>query len=345
MTVERRLGFSHYLVRANESGAALPFFTRGARPIVVEIGFGDGEFLQGLAEANPDALVVGFELSRWCIDKAVRRLGARGVENARIVCGDARFLIPRLFAPASVRRVCMNYPCPWPKRRHAERRVATDDFARLLEHALETGGVFELTTDVDWYAEATRDYLERRSAFETDPVQVGHGLDPAGGTKYERNWREQGKALFRVVARKVGEINIKNEKIFARDEGADEMTEEMREVSADRSLEAILASLRGAEGRTAGGFWVLRQAFAEARKSAPVENERVGLVQAIANDEGFEQHFYVKIVCREVSGGSHFRVKLDSIGHPYRTRSVRAALRRVLDAASTANDGGVAAAD
>ena len=119
--------------------------------IFVEIGFGNGEFLEYLGKTYPDVLIVGIEVSQWCASKGARRALSEGLANVRVMHGDARFLLRHCFAPESVERVFMNFPCPWPKTRHASRRVTVPVFSDLLNYLLLPGGTFELATDVDWY--------------------------------------------------------------------------------------------------------------------------------------------------------------------------------------------------
>ncbi len=109
-------------------------------PLVVEIGFGNGEFLAEEAANHPEFDYVGFELSLTCIEKAGRKFHAAGLGNVRVVRLDGRFGLRELFADESVREVIVNFPCPWPKARHAERRLVNEGFARTLAAVLEPGG-------------------------------------------------------------------------------------------------------------------------------------------------------------------------------------------------------------
>ena len=138
--------------------------------VIVEIGFGNGEFLEFLGRSNPGKLVVGVEVSQWCAAKGARRVLAAGLANVRIMHGDARFLLRRCFAPESVEKVYMNFPCPWPKARHAQRRVTVPAFAGLINYLLVPGGSFELATDVDWYAEETAEVFSTCAAFRAGAV-------------------------------------------------------------------------------------------------------------------------------------------------------------------------------
>ena len=140
--------------------------------IFVEIGFGNGEFLEYLARSNPEVLIVGIEVSQWCAAKGARRILAAGYENARVMHGDARFLLRHCFAPESVERVYMNFPCPWPKTRHASRRVTVPSFSDLMNYLISPGGSFELATDVDWYAQETAEVFSVNPAFRADPATI-----------------------------------------------------------------------------------------------------------------------------------------------------------------------------
>ncbi len=173
--------------------------------VFVEIGFGNGEFLEYLAQTFPEVLIVGIEVSQWCVAKGARRALAAGLGNVRIMHGDARFLLRHCFSPESVERVFMNFPCPWPKTRHASRRVTVPHFADLLSYLIAPGGSFELATDVDWYAEEAAETISAPGVFRADPIEV----DPKRPyvTKYERKWRAMGKSTWHLVLHKMGKYD------------------------------------------------------------------------------------------------------------------------------------------
>ena len=248
--------------------------------VIVEIGFGNGEFLEFLGRSNPDKLVVGVEVSQWCAAKGARRVLAAGLTNVRIMHGDARFLLRRCFAPESVEKVYMNFPCPWPKARHAQRRVTVPAFAGLINYLLVPGGSFELATDVDWYAEETAEVFSTCAAFRAGAV-VKNPERPYV-TKYERKWKAMDKDTWLLVVRKDGSLE-------ERPEQEEEWPMEC-EAETKKRVKDVLAALRGAEGAGVGGkgHWVFREAF--------LSDEGVGLLLVITADEGFEQHFYLKVL-------------------------------------------------
>ncbi len=281
--------------------------------VMVEIGFGNGEFLEYLGRANPDKLIVGVEVSQWCAGKGARRALEAGLTNIRIMHGDARFLLRRCFAPESVEKVYMNFPCPWPKTRHAQRRVTVPAFAGLIEYLLEPGGSFELATDVEWYAEETAKAFASCPSFRAEAA-VKNPPRPYV-TKYERKWKAMDKETWLLVIHKEGALAATPEK--------EEEWPMEGEAETKKSVKEVLELLRGAEGKGVGGagHWAFRESF--------LSGEGVGLLLVITADEGFEQHFYLKVL----PNPRGVTVKVDSSGHPYRTPAVRGALRKALAAA------------
>ncbi|MCR5335259.1 MAG: tRNA (guanosine(46)-N7)-methyltransferase TrmB [Synergistes sp.] len=281
--------------------------------MLVEIGFGNGEFLEFLAGNDPEALVVGIEVSQLCAAKGARRAMCAGLGNVRIMHGDARFLLRQCFPPQCAERVYMNFPCPWPKTRNALRRVTVPSFSGLMERLIAPGGAFELATDVEWYAREAAEAFDAAPSFKVETLEK-NPLRPYL-TKYERKWKAMGKDTWRLVARREGPAFTENEC-----EGDWPME---CEADTKKSAAELAGALKGREGRAAdgSGHWVFRDAF--------ISDDGAALMLVITADEGFEQHFYIKLL--ESPRG--ITVKVDSVGHPFRTPSMRAALMAALDAA------------
>jgi tRNA (guanine-N7-)-methyltransferase len=275
--------------------------------LVVEIGFGNGEYIEYLAKARPDSTIVGIEVSQWCIAKAARRALGSGLQNVRLLHGDARHLLSLAFEPASVSEIYMNFPCPWPKRRHSDRRVARPEFARLIGSRLETGGTFSLATDVGWYADKTRDIFASDAIFETGPVVTNGDRDYA--TKYERKWRTMGRDTYMVTARKTGQSTDSHENDHQAD-GPDWIDAQARGGFRER-----IASLVGETVKGRGYMTIFREAFFSEAGDA--------LIMTISIDEGFEQHYHLRLTPTP----DGVRCKLDPVGHPYMTPGVRASVR------------------
>jgi tRNA (guanine-N7-)-methyltransferase len=125
----------------------------GARAVWVEIGFGGGEHLAAQAARHPDTLILGAEPFQNGVASALRHLDAQALTNVRIQDGDARELLARL-PDASVARVFILFPDPWPKARHHKRRLIQADTVAELARVLKAGGRLRFASDwadyVDW---------------------------------------------------------------------------------------------------------------------------------------------------------------------------------------------------
>ena len=303
------LEIAHYLLEPRRWGT-LPgdwekVFGRRA-PLAVEIGFGNGEFLAWAAKSMPDWDFVGFELALTCFVKAGRRLSQAAVDNVRLARVDGRFALRELFPDGSVSRVYVHFPCPWPKARHADRRLINEELAHTLAAVLAPGGTFELNTDVDWYAAKAAAILSASGHFSVR----GPTLLPQGGpgTRYERKWRLKGRCIFRVEA----EL-CKPGKVARIAEG--EMPHARVKGHIDRG---VLRSLAGLKETWPGGAFVIKEVFLS-------PNWDEALLRAYATDNGFQQHFLVAVV-REPDG---WMVKLDGATVPFRTPAVKRAVAAV----------------
>ena len=130
-------------------------------PIVMEIGFGNGDFLVHLAERHPDWTLVGVEIYLPGVAKAVGRLEDAGfVERTRITQLPAQFVLTKQVREAQLDGIFVNHPDPWPKARHHKRRIIQKDFAKLMVSRLKPGGFIKLASDVPELAEWMRDILD-----------------------------------------------------------------------------------------------------------------------------------------------------------------------------------------
>ena len=137
-----------------ESGAFDPaaLFDERPREIWLEIGFGGGEHLAAQAAAHPDIGIVGCEVFENGIAKLLGEIARRDLANVRILTDDARLLLSAL-PPASIGRVFILFPDPWPKQRHHKRRIVMTQTLDTLAAAMADGAELRLATDdVDYLA-------------------------------------------------------------------------------------------------------------------------------------------------------------------------------------------------
>ncbi len=170
---------------------------RAPLPLVVELGFGRGEFLMHLAEEAPQHAHVGVEVSRKRVLKMARRVARSELKNLRLVHTTAEHFAEAGLRAASVERVWINFSDPWPKTRHHPRRLVQPALVRRLCWALVPGGTVEVATDDVPYAEHIDAVLRAEPALENvfapDPWRGEvPGRRP---TAYELEWRALGRPL------------------------------------------------------------------------------------------------------------------------------------------------------
>jgi len=133
--------------------------------VVLEIGFGGGESMIAQAAARRDIGILGVEPFINGMAKALAAIENENLQNIRLHFDDAAALIEWL-PDASVSRVDLIHPDPWPKRRHWKRRFVQDDMVARLARILRPDGQFRFVTDVADYAAWTLQRLLRSAEFE-----------------------------------------------------------------------------------------------------------------------------------------------------------------------------------
>jgi tRNA (guanine-N7-)-methyltransferase len=166
---------------------ALPLIPRPHRETRLEIGFGGGEHLTAAAAAEPDVDFIGCEPFVNGMARLLARIEAEGLTNIRLHQGDAAEIIDRL-PDASLSRVYLFYPDPWPKRRHRKRRFISDENLARLARVMQSGAELRFATDIDDYSAWTLARLRETPAFRWRAAHTRDWLEPWAGwtrTKYE----------------------------------------------------------------------------------------------------------------------------------------------------------------
>lgn len=163
-------------------------------PLVVEFGFGRGEFLLAQASAVPERDHVGIEVSFKRVLKMARRLARTELSNLRLVHAPAERVLD-LFGRGSVWRFWINFPDPWPKKRHLARRLVTPALVRHLARCLAPGGEIHMATDHVLYAETMHETLSGEPLLENlhEPQPFVHEVPERPATAYELEWRAEGR--------------------------------------------------------------------------------------------------------------------------------------------------------
>jgi tRNA (guanine-N7-)-methyltransferase len=173
--------------------------------IHLEIGFGGGEHLLSEARARPDVGFIGVEPYESGLAKAVTALAREAIRNVQLFDQDATLLLDWLPA-ASLARIDLLFPDPWPKARHAKRRFVNPRNLDRIAHCLEPGGLFRFATDIEDYAVWTRDAVARHGLLVSARA-VGEETAPWEtwpGTRYEAKAKAAGRPPAYLIFRKTG---------------------------------------------------------------------------------------------------------------------------------------------
>jgi len=179
-------------------------FPRPVREVWLEIGFGGGEHLLANARRHPDIGILGVEPFVNGIAKLLASLEAERIDTVRLHDGDATGVLAAL-PDASLARVDLNYPDPWPKRRHNRRRFVSDDSLRQMARVLRPGGTFRFVSDIDHYVGWTLARLLRAPELHWTAEAPGDWREPFPdwpGTRYEAKALREGRRPSYIAARR-----------------------------------------------------------------------------------------------------------------------------------------------
>lgn len=156
-------------------------------PLLLEIGFGNGQFLLGLAASRPEANLIGLEISRPSLQKAANKIANRRLAHVRLLAGAAFDSLWTLFRPGQIEAVYINFPDPWPKKGHHHRRLMNEPFLQLLAARLPAGASLHLATDIAQYAQVIADLLAQSPYFASQfPTPYLTEDKNRSRTKYEQ---------------------------------------------------------------------------------------------------------------------------------------------------------------
>ncbi|TXL14763.1 tRNA (guanosine(46)-N7)-methyltransferase TrmB [Methylococcaceae bacterium HT4] len=166
-------------------------------PVILEIGFGNGESLAKTALENPDKDYIGIEVHKPGVGNLLAQLERQGISNVRIFYHDAIEVLEKCIPGHGLSGVHLFFPDPWHKRKHHKRRIVRPAFVHLIAQKLVAGGYFHAATDWQHYAQhilkiltaaevfsnqsPSQDYCSRPdyrplTKFEQRGLRLGHGV-------------------------------------------------------------------------------------------------------------------------------------------------------------------------
>lgn len=173
-------------------------------PIHIEVGMGKGRFIMELAQRNPQINYVGIERYSSVLLRGLQKRSELVLSNIYFLCEDARELA-EIFAPGEVEKIYLNFSDPWPKDRHAKRRLTSEAFMAVYDQILSPSGTVEFKTDnrglFDYSLEsipaAGWKIVEHTFDLHNSPMAEGNVM-----TEYEMKFSSEGKPICKLVARR-----------------------------------------------------------------------------------------------------------------------------------------------
>lgn len=175
-------------------------FGRNA-PLVVEIGFGNGEGLAAMAASKPEWNFIGIEVHRPGVGHLLMLAARQGLYNVRVFCHDAVEILEQQIPDHCLAAVHLFFPDPWPKRKHHKRRIVTTAFVDLVARKLAGGGRFHAATDWKPYAEWMLVELRKEPRLQNINSEGGYCPRPAERpmTKFEQRGIKLGHKVWDLV--------------------------------------------------------------------------------------------------------------------------------------------------
>lgn len=168
---------------------------------VLEIGFGDGDFLIEMAERHPEKNFLGIEIKTKRFKIAVKRSKNIANDNIRFLHMNANIAVEEIFPEDVLSLVYINFPDPWPKDKHHKHRIINVDFLGKLSNIMKKDGVLELASDHKDYIEHSFNVFNKVPFYKSKYPDPGylHNIPNRPYTKYEREFRAEGKEIFYLM--------------------------------------------------------------------------------------------------------------------------------------------------
>lgn len=171
-------------------------------PIAIEVGMGKGKFIMEMARENPDRNYLGIERYSSVLLRGLEKREELELHNLWFLCVDAKDL-GNLFEQGEVDKIYLNFSDPWPKDRHAKRRLTSPDFMKVYDAVLAKEGSVEFKTDnqglftysMEAIPAAGWEILEYTFDLHHSPMAKGNVM-----TEYEIKFSAKGNPIYKLVA-------------------------------------------------------------------------------------------------------------------------------------------------
>lgn len=174
------------------------------QPLVLEIGFGNGHTLAEMASQHPHENYLGIEVHRPGVGSLLIEVDRLELSNVRCIHHDAIEVLNHQIPDASLSRVQLFFPDPWPKRRHHKRRIVQEPFLALIAKKLRKGGVFHMATDWEHYAKEAMSTVLSSGYFKNTQSENEFSPKPEvrPKTRFENRGENLGHGVWDLVFEK-----------------------------------------------------------------------------------------------------------------------------------------------
>ena len=173
-----------------------------ARELYVELGTGMGDFITQIAEKNPQINFIGLEVEKTCVLAAARKVREKNLSNVRLIVFDINN-IAEIFSEHAVDRLYVNFCDPWPKKRHAKRRLTHERFLEMYRKILKNGGEIFFKTDNRGLFDFSLEQFAAAGLEIRDVTNDLHANEPPENirTEYENKFSAAGVPINFCIAK------------------------------------------------------------------------------------------------------------------------------------------------
>ena len=272
--------------------------------LIVEIGFGRGDFLIETARKYPEKTILGFELSGISIEKAHSKLKKEGIGNVLLINMDAFWGFHFLLMDESVEKIYMNFPDPWFKKRHFKRRLTSIRNLNMFAKKLKQEGFIRILTDYLPFALDTLESATETGLFKTELRRVDR---PSTLTKYAIKALEGGRKIYEIIL-----IRLKKPEC-----------EETSVKEARNLFPKKFSSKPGFKEISNREFRIRERVVL--KTGDIIGDEDKSLIECLLSEEGFVQKFFIEIKRK----GEEYLIDISPYSEVIRTENLQFAVDKL----------------
>lgn len=174
-------------------------------PLVLEVGFGNGDSLVEMAETAPEKDFIGIEVHEPGVGRLINGVVTKELTNLRAYCHDAVEVFQDCIPDGAIDRMQLFFPDPWHKKRHNKRRIVQPEFVQQVRSKLAIGGIWHMATDWEPYAEHMMEVMSAAEGFKNIAGEGGYVPRPESRplTKFEQRGERLGHGVWDLMFERV----------------------------------------------------------------------------------------------------------------------------------------------